>query len=252
MYQSEPPRPPKEVLPTMYDLPSDKNPEEPGLDEFHLLQSQLLSETFAPSNYSPDEIFTAIDLNLYYDVHHPLRYKRPDWFAVVGHSRLYEQRDSRLSYVIWQEGVAPIVVVELISPGTEREDLGQTLRGSDRPATKWEVYEQILRVPYYIVYDRYRHEVQFFQLQGSHYVRATPVDLKFWIEDLQLGLGLWEGTYRGIERSWLRWYDAEGNWIPLERELTERERQRAERERQKAERLMAQLRSLGVEPETED
>ena len=36
--QSQPPLPPKEILPTMYDLPSD-NPEEPGLpDEFHFLQ----------------------------------------------------------------------------------------------------------------------------------------------------------------------------------------------------------------------
>lgn len=35
MYQTDPPRSPKEVLPTMYDLPSE-DPEEPGLpDEFH-------------------------------------------------------------------------------------------------------------------------------------------------------------------------------------------------------------------------
>jgi hypothetical protein len=40
MYQSNPPLPPKETLPTMYDLPSE-DPEEPGLpDEFHLLQPE--------------------------------------------------------------------------------------------------------------------------------------------------------------------------------------------------------------------
>jgi len=36
--------------------------------------------------------------------------------------------DLRLSYVIWQEGVDPLVVVELLSPGTEEEDLGENVR----------------------------------------------------------------------------------------------------------------------------
>jgi Uma2 family endonuclease len=62
--QTDPPRPPKETLPTMYDLPSE-DPEEPGLpDEFHLWQPQLLSFTFEPPAYSRDRIFTASDLNL--------------------------------------------------------------------------------------------------------------------------------------------------------------------------------------------
>jgi hypothetical protein len=40
--QTDPPRPPKETLPTMYDLPSE-DPEEPVLpDEFHSLQPRLL------------------------------------------------------------------------------------------------------------------------------------------------------------------------------------------------------------------
>lgn len=138
MYQIDPPRSPKEVLPTMYDLPSE-NSEEPGLpDEFHDLQPELLRLTFRPPNYAADQVFIASDLNLYYDPRHPNWYKRPDWFAVVGVSRLYEQRDLRLSYVIWQEGVNPFVVVELLSPGTEQEDLGQTLRDVNQPPMKWE------------------------------------------------------------------------------------------------------------------
>jgi Uma2 family endonuclease len=105
MHQTDPPRSPKEVLPTMYDLKSE-DPEEPGLpDEFHLLQPELLRLTFRPAGYGADRIFVASDLNLYYDPRHPQWYKRPDWFAVLGVSRLYEQRDLRLSYVTWQEGV---------------------------------------------------------------------------------------------------------------------------------------------------
>lgn len=83
MYQTDPPRSPKEVLPTMYDLPSE-DPEEPGLpDEFHIFQPQLLRETFCPSTYPGDQVFVASDLNLYYDPRHPMRYKRPDWFKVL-------------------------------------------------------------------------------------------------------------------------------------------------------------------------
>lgn len=85
----------------MYDLPSE-DPEEPGLpDEFHIYQPQLLRETFQPPLWQPVSVFTASDLNLYYDVSHPSWYKRPDWFGVVGVSRLYEGRELRLSYVTW-------------------------------------------------------------------------------------------------------------------------------------------------------
>lgn len=76
--------PPKEQLPTQYDLPSEA-PEDPGVpDEFHVYQPQLLRETFRPSLCDPAQLFIAADINLYYDPHHPLWYKRPDWFAVLG------------------------------------------------------------------------------------------------------------------------------------------------------------------------
>ncbi len=65
--QTDPPRSPRETLPTMYDLPSE-DPEEPGLpDEFHDLQPQLLSATLRLSNYAADQIFTGTDINFYYD-----------------------------------------------------------------------------------------------------------------------------------------------------------------------------------------
>ncbi len=260
MYQTDPPRPPKEVLPTMYDLPSE-NLEEPGLpDEFHDFQPQLLRETFQPPNYSTDEVFVGSDLNLYYDPHHTLWYKRPDWFAVLGASRFYEQQELRLSYVVWQEGIDPTVVVELLSPGTEKEDLGQTLREVNQPPTKWEVYERILRIPYYIIFDRYTDNLQVFQNIAGRYQELTLTESPVWLSSVELGIGLWQGTYQGIERLWLRWYDAQGNLIPtpsgkveqqLERVEQQREstQQQLEQERAKTERLAARLRELGVNPE---
>jgi len=242
----ESPLPPREALPTMYDLPSE-DPEEPGLpDEFHDLQPQLLRETFQPPGCPPERLFVGTDLNLYYDVRHPLWHKRPDWFAVLGVPRLYNNRDLRLSYVLWQEGVAPVVVVELLSPGTEPEDLGRTALDGRQPPSKWTVYEQILRIPHYVVFNRYTDTVRYFELTDGGYQEAQSPGQRLWLPEAGLGLGLWRGRYQGLERCWLRFLDAEGAWVPTP---LEREQRRAEQERQRAERLAAQLKALGVEPE---
>lgn len=262
--QKDPPESPKELLPTMYDLPSE-HPGEPGMpDVFHLMQPSLLSETFCPPGCAPDQCFVASDLNIYYDVRNTAWYKRPDWFAAVGVPRLYEGKDLRLSYVMWQEGVSPTIVVELLSPGTEKEDLGRSLRSANASPSKWQVYEQILRVPYYVVFDRYTDELRIFQLIGARYEEVDPPDRRFWIGPLDLGIGLWEGTYQQVPRLWLRWYDATGNWVPTlteqadqersrakrERERAKRERELALQERERAERLAARLRELGEDPES--
>jgi Uma2 family endonuclease len=247
-------------LPTMYDLPSEDK-EEMGLpDEFHDFQPKLLRETCQPL---VDEFFVGADLNLYYDVRHTNWYKRPDWFLVLGAPASQLQDELRWSYLMWREGVAPFLVVELLSPGTEDEDLGQTLRVVGKPPTKWQVYEQILRVNFYALYDRYSKQFRLFELRGSGYVELTIDGQGFWFEALQLGLGLWNGSYFGVEGQWLRWYDRSGNWVGTDREqllqaqeevavaqqeveMTQQQKEDAE---QRAARLAAKLRELGIEPD---
>lgn len=253
--QSDPPLPPRLTLPTMYDLPSE-DPEEPGLpDEYHGYQPLLLRYTFKPTNCDPEEMFVGADINLYYDVRHFNWYKRPDWFAVVGVSRLYEGRDMRNSYVMWQELVSPFVVVELLSPGTEDEDLGQTVRQVGKPPTKWEVYEQILRVPYYIVFSRYTNELQAFRLVGGEYESIAVGETGLLLPQLGLRLGLWQGRFETIERLWLRWFTASGELIltPSEEAATAEFRAtqaevRATQAEERAERLAAKLRELNIDP----
>lgn len=243
-------------LPTMYDLPSE-DPEEPGLpDLFHDLQPQLLDLTFDSPLYPIEQRLIAKDLNLYYDSNHTNWYKRPDWFLVLGTGRFNRQQDLRLSYLIWQERISPFLVIELLSPGTEQEDLGQTLREVNKPPTKWQVYEQILRVSYYVVYDRYNNQFRAFNLKGSQYQPLSLPEEKLWFEQLGLGLGKWQGIYEGVEGLWLRWYDRQGNWIPTPTERLEQERQRAQeaenalaQERQQREALLERLRAMGIDPE---
>jgi Uma2 family endonuclease len=256
------PLPPWETLPTMYDLPSE-DPEESGLpDEFHDFQPQLLRETCQPPRYPVERMFIGTDLNLYYNVHQQLWQKRPDWFLVLGAPRSHQQQEMRLSYVIWQEGISPFLVVELLSPGTMAEDLGQTEQQEGKPPTKWHVYEQVLRIPYYVVFDRYENRLRVFRLVGSQYEPVELAEPRFWLEELELGLGVWAGVYQGAEGLWLRWYDRAGTWVPTPAERAEQESQRAEQEmaqreqverelaaeRQRSQRLAEQLRSLGIDP----
>jgi Uma2 family endonuclease len=247
--QPDPPRSPRETLPTMYDLPSE-DPEEPGLpDEFHDLQPQLLSRTLCLSETSRENYFTASDLNLYYDVKHWRWHKRPDWFLVVNVPRLYDGKDLRRSYVVWQEGKSPDVVVEFLSPGTDREDLGRFYNEAtqeahsfeeapeeEKPPGKFEVYEQILRVPHYIVYSRYTQQLRYFKLIGSRYEEQSfQVDNpRLWIEDLGIGLGVWEGDFDGVVSHWLRWCDRQGNWLLTDTEQEELEKEQAQSEKEQA------------------
>jgi Uma2 family endonuclease len=236
----------------MYDLPSE-DPEEPGLpDEFHDLQPQLLSRTLRLTGYPSDRYFTASDLNLYYDVKHPLWHKRPDWFLVVDVPRLYDEHDLRRSYVIWQEGRCPEVAIEFLSPGTEAEDLGpfNAIAPSANPARarrqasptqppgKFEVYERYLRIPHYIVYSRYTRQLRYFQLIGGQYQEQAlnPQSPLIWLDDLGIGLGIWQGTFEDVPSAWLRWCDAEGTWL-----LTDTEQARLEKEQAQLEKEQAQL-----------
>ena len=225
---------PTQPLPTMYDLPSE-DPNEPGLpDLFHLLQPDLLRRTCRSPLWPAERVFIAADLNVYYDLDHSNWYKRPDWFVAVDVDRLYEGTELRLSYVIWIEQVPPLVVVELLSPGTEREDLGRTLRKADAPPTKWQVYETILKVPYYVVYDRYQDRLRAFRLQQDRYQEIDLGEEGLWVPELGLRLKLWQGAYQGATRWWLRWSTEQGELILTPEELQEQEQQRADQAQQRA------------------
>jgi Uma2 family endonuclease len=268
---------------TMHDLPSE-DPEESGLpDEFHDFQPALLRET---CQLQRPDFFVGVDLNLYYDPDHPLWHKRPDWFLALGVAPARTQADLRLSYVFWQEKVSPFLVVELLSPSTEDDDLGKIDQKKGKPTVKWDVYEQVLKVPFYVIYDslrdgkaeRYENQLRVFALQEGRYQAMELSTPRFWFEQLGMGLGLWPGVYQGAEGEWLRWYDRvaspvenrasasgenlEDRWIPTAVEETvqanqraaqehlraEQANQRAEQERLRAEQLAEKLRSLGIDP----
>jgi hypothetical protein len=117
------------------------------------------------------------------------------------------------------------------------------------------VYERILRVPYYALFNREGNVLRLFRLEGASYRELS--DERLWIEELQIGLGLWQGSFADVERQWLRWYDASGQWLPTDQELASQQAEvrakaaeaRAEAAEARSAALAERLRQLGVDPE---
>lgn len=148
-------------------------------------------------------------------------------------------------YLVWQFGKPPEVVIEIVS-----NRVGDELGGKMRR------YEQ-MRVSYYVVFDPIQQlggsVLRIYELKGMRYFETTDT----WLEQVGLGLTLWEGEFESRQDVWLRWCDQEGNVLPTGDERAQQERQRAEEAEQRAEHaeqraqlLAEQLRALGIDPDT--
>ena len=209
-----------EIPPTEDELPySDGIPME---SERHVLQMYLLILPLR-SFWKDREFFVGGNMFIYFSLKQ-LRnqdFRGPDVFVVLD-----VPKRERKSWVVWQEGKGPDMVIELLSESTAEIDKGEKKR----------VYQDQLKVTDYFWYDPFTGELAGFQLQGGLYVPIEP-DVAGGLVSKRLGLKLvkWEGKYAGIEAVWLRWATMEGELLPTEGELEEQERQRAEQERQRAE-----------------
>lgn len=172
------------------------------------------------------------------------------WYPVEGESAIRVAGDAmvvfgrpkgdRGSYQQWlEDGIAPQVIFEVISPGNR---LGEMLR-------KLRFYERY-GVEEYYVYDPDRGEL-------SGWIRAGAVlqelpNMPGWVSPrLGVRFELVEGELKlyGPDNQPFATYVELVEQRDKERQEKEMERQEKEKERQRAERLAAQLRALGVEPE---
>lgn len=176
--------------------------------------------------------------------------KAPDWFYVPDVPPMLNGQ-SRRSYVLWQEIVAPLIVLEFVSgDGSEERD-------TTPYEGKFWVYERAIRVPFYGIYNGFNESVEVYHLVDGRYQLMSANDRGHYaIEPLGVEIGIWQGRYQNMESPWLRWWDADGNLLltgseraELERQEKELAQQEVEKERQRAEKLAAQLRALGIEPE---
>lgn len=155
------------------------------------------------------------------------------------------------SYMIWEFGKPPELVVEIVS----NRDGGEE--------QKLERYAS-LSVAYSVLYDPRQYlGKRPLRVFTHHAGRTLDVVDPSWLEPLGLGLMLWDGVFEGMSARWLRWCDRQGNVLLTgeERAVQEAERadqeaaradqeaERAAREAERAERLAAKLRELGLEPD---
>ncbi|MBG0744629.1 MAG: Uma2 family endonuclease [Cylindrospermopsis raciborskii KL1] len=265
------------TLPTQDDLPYDDGV--PMESPRHKLQLELLTETLTPWLEQREDGFMGGDMFVYFSANEVKTedFKGPDFFAVLG-----VPKGERKSWVVWQEGKGPDVIVELLSESTAKTD----------KTTKKSIYQNQMRVPEYFWYDPFNPEDwKGFKLINGVYKPLELVEGGYISEQINLKLVLWEGSFKGLNIVWLRWATLEGELLPTQQEKIQRERERKEiaealviqerqqkeiaealviqerqqkeiaealviqeraekeQERQKKEKLAAYLRSLGINPD---
>ncbi len=201
----------------------------------------------------------------------------PDWFYVPNVPPNLDG-EIRRSYVFWRELRAPLIALEFASGnGQEERDRTPLAISPDgkkiKPGKFW-VYEQIIRIPYYGIYEIKTAKLEVYHLVDFSYQKLEPNERNHYlIEPLGVELGLWQGTYQNQTQIWLRWWDDEGNLLLIGNEKAELEKLQAEQERQraiqadqraiqsdqraeqaeiKAARLAERLRAMGIDPDTDD
>ncbi|MBP0026848.1 Uma2 family endonuclease [Roseofilum sp. Guam] len=231
---------PRDHLPSAQDLPdSDETPVDNELQD---LIPTLLKAMLASIWSERMDWFFGVDMGVYTDPNQPAIV--PDGFLSIGVPRIRDE-GLRLSYVLWEEQQVPTLVLEVVSK-TRRGEYSQ----------KKQQYAQ-LGVPYYVIYNPLRTQQQrleVYQLQEGQYqlLSGEPV----WLPELNLGIGSDRGTYQGITREWLYWYEEKGDRYPTPEERAESaelelesERQEKELERDRAD--LQQQRAEGAELELE-
>lgn len=234
-------------------------------------QSLLLTDSIRPvlDGLHPEGQYAiGQDCGIYWQLTEPPErgVEAPDWFYVPDVPPLLQGKRRR-SYVLWQEIVAPLIVIGFVSGnGQEERDHTSPFLTPGAKAGKFWVYEQAVRVPFYAIYDVEQASVEVYELVANRYQRCPPNERGHYpIVPMGVELGIWQGTYLNQSLPWLRWWDLAGHLLPhgdertaqaqqqteAERQRAEAERQRADQAQQRADRLAAKLRELGIDPNGE-
>ena len=229
-----------EKLPDDYVLP-----DEPVDNINHPPLAAALTESLEISGRLPENALAPTNYGVCATLNGKIVIKAPDW-AYVPSIRVAREEVKR-SYTPQLQGDMPVIVIEFISDtdGTE-----YSIKPTYPPG-KWFFYERILKVPNYLIFEPDSGSLEAYRLDdtGQYSLQTADENNRHQIAEMNLYLGVWQGTRENRTGYWLRWWDEQGQLLLWGSELAEQERQRAEQERQRAERLIAQLRAAGIQPE---
>lgn len=152
--------------------------------------------------------------------------------------------------------MAPLIALEFASgDGSEERDrtpLSRSTEGGVTKPGKFWVYERVIRIPYYGIYEINNGKLEVYRfVDGFYQLLAANERGHYAIAPLGVELGLWQGSYQNQTQLWLRWWDEQGNLLLIGSERAELERQRAEEERQRAELERQRAQEAGQRAELE-
>jgi Uma2 family endonuclease len=214
-----------EALPADFVLPDDpvENNQQP-------LLAAALTDALGAAGLVRAQMLIVSNFGLVAAVNKKIIVKAPDWLYVPRVNPIADV--VRRSYTQNLEGDSVAIVMEFLSD-TEGGELSVR---STPPYGKLYFYEKILKVPTYVTYDPYEPSLEVRCLENGQYVgQQADENGRFWIPELELFLGTWQGERLCQVTNWLRWWDTEGNMLLWSSERAEQERQRAEQESQRAE-----------------
>lgn len=173
--------------------------------------------------------------------------KAPDWGFIPAITVPREEVER--SYTPKLQRAVPAIVIEFLS-ATEGDEYSIK---PTYPPGKWFFYEQILQVPNYAIFNPATGNLEVYRLDeaGRYQIQKSDETDRHWIPEMNLFLGVWQGTRENRTGYWLRWWDEHDHLLLWGGERVAQEHQRAEQERQRAARLAAQLRAAGLEPEAD-
>ena len=185
--------------------------------ERHRKQMELLINSLEP--WLGDRGYVGGNMFVYYSPNQVKNedFKGPDVFVALGCSN-----HERKSWIVWEEGKAPDIAIELLSKTTAKFD-----KEKKKP-----IYQNQLGVQEYYWFDPNNpNDFKGFELQNKIYQELPFKTDGFISQTLGLKLIRWHGVYKNTKIVWLRWATLSGELLLLPEEL---EAKRAEQEKQRA------------------
>ena len=212
--------------PTQAELPYDDG--EPMESQRHQLQMELLIDGLGSWLEAREDGFVGGNMFVYYSLAQVRNrdFKGPDVFVALG-----VPKGERRSWVCWEEGKTPDIVIELLSASTLKVDKGEKKR----------IYQDRMHVPEYFWYDPFNpDDWAGFQLRGGTYQEISADGQQRRVsETLGLLLVPVVEEYKGVAATWLRWATLDGTLLPTTAEQAEHT---------KAIQIARNLLGMGMEP----
>lgn len=227
------------LLPDEYVLPDD-----PVEDEAQPRLAAALTDTLNTERSHIKDALMVSNFALCASIDGWLTCKAPDWMYVAPVNRVTHVRRS---YTPHTEGAVPLVVMEFLS----HTDCGEYSSRKLRPVGKWYYYEQIIKVPTYVIFNPTSAELEVYKLKAGVYEKTSSDERgRYAIEGLgDLRLGVWEGIrINELDRGfWLRLWSADGEMLPWSEEAARKAQSEAQAAKSEAQAAKSEVQAAKSE-----